>query len=475
MTRMSATARRLLALLFVVIVVAFVAGSIAMYNKAFTKVHRISLITDNVGYALPKDADVKVRGVNIGRVLGVHPDGNGVRVDLALQPDYVDQLPSQTTARLIPKTLFGERFVDLTLPDGGGSGTLDDVDTIAMDKRGNSVELDRVLDGLLPVLQAVPPEELASTLGALRYALEGNGDKIGVSLEKLGQVFDGINEDLPALESGLQDLATFSQTYTEAVPDLISSLDALRTTSNTLVQRQDDIRESISSVSGSAYDLTGFLEVNRPRLINVLADSRQTLDLLARYSPSLGCAVSNFQQALAKSDPVLGVGTDRPGIRVTVEVGNPRGRYVPNQDEPRAFDNRGPVCYQPADLSKGETFPQSPGGGLADGAFQPPSRNPGDKHLDELPDPRANDPAVTGIRARGSVPDAPGRAVPEQPNRPLPPGIDDRQMGYEGSPIETATVQTIYGAAQGTTAEAVPDWVAGIGAPALRGAEVSFR
>lgn len=471
---MSATSRRLLALLFVVIVAAFIAGSIAMYNKAFTKVHRISLVTDNAGYALPKDADVKVRGVNIGRVTGVHPDEGKVRVDLALDPDYVDQLPSETTARLIPKTLFGERFVDLTIPKNG-TGTLDDVTTIAMDPRGNSVELDRVLDGLLPVLQAVPPEQLASTLGALRYALEGNGDRIGVSLEQLGKVFDGINEDLPALESGLQDLATFSQTYSEAVPDLIASLDALRTTSNTLVQRKDDIAESIRSVSGSAHDLTGFLEVNRSNLINVLADSRQSLDYLAEYSPSLGCTVANFQEALKRSDAVLGVGTDRPGIRVTIEITNPRGRYVPNQDEPRAFDTRGPVCYDVPDTAKGETFPSPPGGGLADGSFQPPARHLGPATLNELPDPRANDPAVTATRQRGSVPDAPGRAVPEQPNRPLPPGVDARQMAYEGSPIENATVQTIYGAAQGAPAESVPQWVAGLGAPALRGAEVSFR
>ena len=63
---------------------------------------------------------------------------------------------------------------------------------------------------------------------AINQALSGRGDEIGASLVEIGQVFDGINQELPALESGLEDLATFSQTYSEALPDLINALDALR-------------------------------------------------------------------------------------------------------------------------------------------------------------------------------------------------------------------------------------------------------
>lgn len=473
MTRMSATARRLLAVLFVIIVAAFIGGSIAMYNQTFKKVSEIDLLTDDVGYALPKHADVKVRGVNIGRVTEVEPEGNQVRVHLAIDPDYTEKLPSDITARLIPKTLFGERFVDLYIPDGGGTGKLADVDTIAMDKRGNAVELDRVLDGLLPVLEAVPPHELAATLGALSQALQGNGERLGVSVEQIGKVFGGINEDLPALESGIQDLATFSQTYTEAVPDLIGALDALRTTSYTAVEKQEDLRGSIQSVTNASSDLTGFLDVNKENVISLLADSRQTLDYLAQYSPVLECSVLNFKKSYDRSDEILGVGDPHPGIRVTIEFVNPRGRYLPNQDEPRAFDTRGARCYPIP--GEGENFPAAPGGALADGAWQPPSRNPGPAQIDDAPDPRAGDAPVTEPRQRGTVPDAPGRYVPEQPNRPLPPGVDDRAMGYEGSPIEMATVQTIYGAAKGDTPEATPEWVAGLGAPALRGAEVTIR
>lgn len=476
MTTLSATARRLLALLFVLIVAGFVAGSIALYTKAFTPVTRVTLRTDNVGYALPADADVKTRGVLVGRVASIEPDpsGEGVAVHLDLNPDLVRDFPANTTARLLPKTLFGERFVELKLPSSvEANGTLGDGDVIEQDSAGNSVELDQILDDLLPVLQAVPPEELAATLGALSNALHGNGDRLGAAVENVGVVLDGINEERPALESGIADLADFANTYAEAVPDVIASLDALRTTSRTLVDKRDQLAGSIQSVTTASGDLSNFLSANGDAIISVAADSRQSLDYLARYSPSLPCAVTQFRQSLDRSDAILGVGTDMPGIRVTLEVVNPRGRYLPNQDETRFFEDRGPICYPSPTRDK--DFGQAPNGALADGSYQPPTRNPGPQDLPTLPDPRATDPAVTELRQRGSVAPNPGRYLPEGMNLPLPPGIDPNPMQYATSPLETATVQTVYGAAQHTSPQAIPAWVAQVGAPALRGTEVSLR
>src|SRR5699024_6431559 len=188
---------------------------------------------------------------------------------------------------------------------------------------------------------------------------------------------------MPALESGLQDLATFSQTYSEALPDLIHALDALRTTGDTVIQRRTDIADGLQRISTSADVLTGFLANNRTDLIALAADSRTSLEYLAEYSPALPCTVENFMVALDRSDAILGVGDPHPGIRVTIEVVNPKGRYVPNQDEPRFFDTRGPRCYEPADPPY--NFGIATGGAVADGSYQPPTRNPGQQHPPDLP------------------------------------------------------------------------------------------
>ena len=478
MNELSALSKRLLAALFIVIVLAFVGTTIAIYNRAFTASDTVTLNTDQLAYALPNDADVKARGVLVGRVSGVEPDGDRVRVNMEFDPAYMDQLPANVSGRLLPKTLFGERFVDLGFPDQP-VGTLEPGASIQQDTRGNAIELGRVLDGLLPVLEAVPPEKLAGTLGALNQALSGRGDELGASLVEIGRVFEGINQELPALEAGIEDLATFSQTYSEALPDLIHALDALRTTGDTVIQRRPDIADGLRRISESSEVLTGFLANNRDDLIALAADSRTSLEYLAEYSPALPCTVEQFMTALDRSDAILGVGSEHPGIRVTIEVVNPKGRYVPNQDEPRLFDTRGPRCYEPTE--EPFIFGGAPGGAIADGAYQPPTRNPGPEYIPTLPNPLLEDGPVPTMRTRGSVPPAPGRAVPEQPNMPFPSTVtagrdaEVMAMAYAGSPLETDTVRTVLGVATSRDSEEIPAWIGGIGAPALRGTEVSFR
>lgn len=478
MNELSNTAKRLLAVLFLVIVLAFVGTTIAIYNRAFTSSDSVTLLTDDMAFALPNDADIKARGVLVGRVAGVAPEGDQIRVDLEFDPAFADQIPANVTGRLLPKTLFGERYVDLGFPENP-QGSLEPGTTIQQDTRGNAIELGQVLDGLLPVLEAVPPEKLAGTLGALNQALAGRGDELGASIVEIGQVFDGINQEMPALESGLQDLATFSQTYSEALPDLIHALDALRTTGDTVIQRRTDIADGLQRISSSAEVLTGFLATNRDDLIALAADSRASLEALASYSPALPCTADNFMLALDRSDAILGVGDPNPGIRVTIEVVNPKGRYVPNQDEPRFFDTRGPRCYTPVEPPY--YFGIATGGAVADGSYQPPTRNPGPESMPELPNPLDEDGPVPSMRTRGSVPAAPGRAVPEQPNMPFPSTVtagDDRDvmaMTYAGSPLENSTVRTVYGVATSVDAADVPGWIGAIGAPALRGSEVAFQ
>lgn len=478
MTEMSSTRKRLLAVLFVVIVLAFVGVTVAIYNRAFTKSDTITMFTDDMAFSLPNDADVKARGVLVGRVAEVQPEGDKVRVDMEFTPEFMDQLPSNISGRLLPKTLFGERYVSLAFPDTP-VGTLEAGGTIEQDTRGNALELGRVLDGLLPVLEAVPPQKLAGTLGAINQALAGRGDELGASLVDIGTVFDGISQEMPALESGLEDLATFSQTYSEALPDLIHALDALRTTGDTVIQRRTDIADGMQRISSGAQVTTDFLARNRNDLIDLAIDSRRSLEALAEYTPALPCTVEHFMTALERSDDILGVGTSTPGIRVTIEVVNPKGRYVPNQDEPRFFDTRGPRCYTPAEPPF--IFPSAPGGAIADGSYQVPSRNPGPEFIPTLPNPLLEDGPVPEMRTRGTVPAAPGRAVPEQPNRPFPStvtagqGDDVMAMAYAGSPLEADTVRSVYGLASSRDVEEIPGWIGAIGAPGLRGTEVAFK
>ncbi|MGV9858742.1 MCE family protein [Gordonia sp. NPDC003425] len=445
---MSTLRTRLLGLVFFIVVALFLAVTIMKFNKDFTTFTDVTLKTDSVGNALPANADVKARGVIVGEVRSVNPAPDGsVDVTLGLNPDMADQLPVDTTARILPKTLFGERYVALQVPADWSGPTLTNGATIETDKSGNAKEVQDLLDRLLPVLQAIPPQDLNVTLTSLSQALSGRGDQIGTTLEDLNTIFSRLAEkqNLDALEGTLQGLASFSQTYSQALPDVVDALDNLRTTNATIVERQQDLRTLISTVGVAATDTTQWLQRNGNNLVNLVVDSEPFLVGLAKQSPTFTCTFHNFATLIPESKNIVGVGTKNPGVRVNLQFVNPRGRYLPNQDEPRFFDTDPPaVCYEPP--TDGRPFPQYPGGGLADGSYQPPSRNAGPTSVPKLPQPQFTRTPVGVIRANS---------------------FDD--------PTYRDQLKVIYGAASGVNPEDVPTWVTMIGGAPLQGAEVHIK
>ncbi|MDL9936020.1 MCE family protein [Gordonia sp. ABSL1-1] len=444
---MAVLRRRLLGLVFFIVVALFFTVTIMKFNKSFTDFTTVTLTTDSTGNALPVNADVKARGVVVGEVRDVEPGPDGtVHVKLGLKPDMAAQLPASTTARILPKTLFGERYVALQVPADTSGPKLSSDSTIATDTSGNAVEVQSLFDRLLPVLEAIPPQDLNVTLTALSSALSGRGEQLGTTIEQLNTVFYRINtEALGDLQGTLRGLATFSQTYSEALPDVIDALDNFRTTSNTIVERQGDLRTLISTLGVAATDSTRWLQQNRTDLIDLFVGSEDFLVGLAKQSPTFTCSFRNFAGLIPESKRIVGVGTKNPGVRVNLQFVNPRGRYLPNQDEPRLFDLDPPaVCYEPA--TNGRPFPQYPGGGLADGSYQPPSRNPGPRNPKTLPQPQF------GVTPAGQV----------------------RSNPYD-DPDYVNQLKVIYGATSGHDPKDVPAWVTMIGGGTLQGAQVDIK
>ncbi len=116
------TMRRLLGLAFVVVLAAAMSLSVLAYDKAFTPVVLVTLRTDHTGLQLNQGADVKLRGVIVGEVRGIAANGQTATLRLALDPAQARRIPANVSARMLPKTLFGERYVDLEAPRASVDG-----------------------------------------------------------------------------------------------------------------------------------------------------------------------------------------------------------------------------------------------------------------------------------------------------------------------------------------------------------------
>jgi virulence factor Mce-like protein len=441
--------QRLLGVAFLTVIAMFLWLSVALYNDAFTKVVTVTLKTDHVGNQLQTKSDVKVRGLIVGEVKAIRTRGDGAELELALQPDKVDLIPSNASARLLPKTLFGERYVNLVLPTKGGTGHLAQGAVIEQDRSSSAIELEQVLNDLMPVLQAVQPEKLATTLTALSQALDNRGKPLGQTLVQLNSYLGELNPELPALKQNISRLADVSNVYSDAAPDLVQALSDATVTSKTIVEQRDNLLAMYGTLTTTSRDLTSFLTVNKNNIIQLADTSRPTLELLAKYAPEYPCLLKGLTEFAPIIGKAFGAGTNKPGLHITMEITANRGKYLPGVDDPAYADKRGPRCYDI--VPRPDPFPQyPPDGPVKDGSSSPPAARSANDGV--LP------PATAGNANSGTTRPSSASAA-----------------GIANSPEEQRMLAVLLAGEVGVRSNEMPSWTSLLLGPLYRGAEVTVK
>lgn len=369
---------RLMGVLFVALVVGSVALTVALYQKRFTATVPVTLQLTSLPDQFATAADVKLNGMIVGSVDSISYQGGLVDVQLAMQPDSIKEIPGNVSAQLIPKTLFGPRYVALE-PGPSTTTPLRAGSVIGVDRSSSAIEFQRVLDGLLPLLRQVRPQDLSMTLNAVSTALSGHGRSLGQTAVLLQRYVADLNTALPDIKSDISGLADVADTYSTAAPDLINAADDLTVTSQTVAQLRDQLAGMYPLVSHASSDLTSFLSLNQDNIVDLASAANPTLGLLARYSPEFPCTFANFAVMDERLSRLWGAGRAHPGLYLDIEVGGTRGKYVPGQDEAKYQDDRGPRCAPPppADVNAsqyaGGEHPEysTPGGPVKDGSNHP--------------------------------------------------------------------------------------------------------
>ncbi|MEV4920891.1 MCE family protein [Streptomyces tirandamycinicus] len=331
---------RINGIVFIAVLGLLLSLSVAVYRKAFTPVVRVTLETGTLGNQLDPQADVKLRGLLVGEVRGVRADGEKATLDLALDPEHVSRIPSDVRARLLPKTLFGEKYVDLVAPDGTPARAIRAGDVITQDRTAVGIEVQQLMNDLLPLLRTVRPAELNATLTAFSTALEGRGDRIGANLARVEDYLRRLNPHMPSLQEDISRFADVAEVYGDAAPDLMRILRNTLTTSRTVVEKREQLAALFTSTSGAANTADAFLDDNGERLITLGRVSRPTLALFARYSPEYPCLLDGLVRQEAASAQTFRGGK----MRITLEFVHPRPGYRPGE-EPRWGERSGPDCH----------------------------------------------------------------------------------------------------------------------------------
>jgi phospholipid/cholesterol/gamma-HCH transport system substrate-binding protein len=416
--------KRLLGVAFVLLLAGAVSLSVLAYRKAFTPVTWVSLMTDHTGLQLNDGADVKLRGVIVGDVRSISSDGRQATLRLALDPRQAALIPANVTARMLPKTLFGERYVALQVPPDASTSVLRNGSVISQDRSSTAIELSRVLDDTLPLLRAIQPDKLAATLGALATALEGHGDQLGADVVSLGQYLRALNAQMPAIQADVTKLASVLSTYDEALPDLMEILRNITVTATTVTEQRDQLAAFLADTADLADSGRMFLDRYGDRIIQLGQVSAPVLELLAAYAPEYPCLLQGLVTLQPRADQVFSGGR----MHITIEATTGDGGYVSGRDAPIYGADNGPQCYG-------------------------------------LPNPRVPAPQVRVDDGYGGS----GTSTAQ-----LRASVTPVSMGYAGTAEERAFVRPLVAAATSATPDQVSDFAAVLWGSLLRGAVVNL-
>lgn len=469
---------------YFVVIVAFVAAVVLVYDKAFTPHTDVTLTTTTMGNALDKGADVKLHGVPVGTVSAIHPDGSGAKLTLQLDPSVATTLPAATSALLLPKTLFGERYVDLVLPTGAGlssaPGGLHDGSTIVQETSDRAVQLQDVFDNLLPMLRALEPQKLQATLASLAQFLDDEGGPIGTDLTSWDAYFKKINPQVPQMADDIEKLGVVANQYADAVPDLLDALSTSTTTAQTIAAQQNQLAQVFATVTSAGDTTHGWLDQNSQRITVLANQSKKALDVIAPYAPEFPCLFKAAADYVPVMDKALGKGTDQPGMHVVLNVEPSRGKYVYGTDHFQPTVNGGPRCpyetTKPYASYPGVPTPPAPSATPSDSA----STGSANGGTSATPSDSASTGSADGGTSTGSA------NVAGIPTIPAPPSaVLERQvtattqgaagLGEENSPAENQMIAELVAPSVGESPAAYPDWASLLLGPLLRGAEVSLK
>lgn len=350
------SAHKVLGVIFVALLLLGVWLTYATFTKKFTAYDEVTLKTSSIGLQLPTRADVKVRGVIVGEVLEARSGVEGAELTLGIYPDKIGVIPANVTGSIVPKTLFGEKYVSLVVPDAGPNGTMRAGATIA--RTEVSTELEAVLSDLYPLLNTVRPADLNATLTAIATALEGRGELLGKNLETLDGYLKRLNPQIPALLEDLKLTAEVSDTYADILPQVAQILDDTVKTTGTIEEREAALTATLRDIRSFSDTARSFLDANAQRLKRAGELSTQTLAVVARYAPTIPC----MSAGIVKAQGRLAEAFRGFELHIVLETLQDQPRKYTPADRPKFGDDRGPNCLGLPNIpwSQDNPFPPLP-------------------------------------------------------------------------------------------------------------------
>ncbi|MGB6051725.1 MAG: MCE family protein, partial [Rhodococcus sp. (in: high G+C Gram-positive bacteria)] len=240
------------------------------------------------------------RGVQIGTVAGIDSGVEISRVTMRIDADEIDRVPASALVRIVPRTLFGDVYIQL-IPDPGAptsipgtSASLEAGDRLAVDSSEGAIQLGEVYRKVTDLLHRLEPAELQTALTAISTALLGRGEDIGATIDRLSSTTALLEPHVDAAISRLPEIRQVTEAFDAATPDVIATLDAATSLSQMALDRSGGVEALLTSAAVLASSADDIASENRAHTVAVIRRGAPALDTVAGNASGLATALDRF-------------------------------------------------------------------------------------------------------------------------------------------------------------------------------------
>ncbi|MGN0125048.1 MAG: MCE family protein, partial [Rhodococcus sp. (in: high G+C Gram-positive bacteria)] len=264
----------------IALIAAVVAGVVALAGAGWWMFTRLGT-TEITAYfdkavGIYEGSDVRVLGVEVGKVTSVEPQGDLVKVGLRV--DRGVDIPADARAVQITPSVVADRYVQLT-PAYTGGDTMSSGAVIDRDRTATPVEVDALYASIDELSRALGPNG-ANREGALTDFVEVGAQNLAGNGEALGQ--------------SIENLSAAARTLDQSRDDLYGTIENLQIFVSALAANDEQVRQFNAQLA----DLSGFLAGERQNLGEALNTLSVTLGDVATFVRDNQAAVKDNVDAL---------------------------------------------------------------------------------------------------------------------------------------------------------------------------------
>ncbi|MDE0803410.1 MAG: MlaD family protein [Acidimicrobiales bacterium] len=239
--------------------------------------------------------EVRVRGIPVGTISSIDVDREDFTARYVLSVGADTPIAADSTAALVPKTLFGDKYVSLDAASPTGQ-RLQNGAVIPMARTSAPSEVQEVLDRLQPVLDEVDPIAFSNVLASTAQGLDGHGDDLASVIDTLPIALETLianQEDLGRIFRAVPGVAG---TLAERSTELVRVADSFGTLAQTVDSNEGDLLAFVTDTAELSRRAAELLDAEEVRIDRILSDGLVVLDLVGQQPGAVSTLVRVLPQ-----------------------------------------------------------------------------------------------------------------------------------------------------------------------------------